>query len=120
LKNIKHTNGPSLATLPVDDNKSVTSSVGKSSKNSKGSNMWCHYGDKNKHKTADCGAINKSKQQKKARFEVKAGPGKKSLALLLEEINALKKQLQLKSEKLATIIIKVRSTYLLLLNPSVL
>jgi hypothetical protein len=35
------------------------------------------------------------KQQKKnkACFEAKAGPGKKSLAFLFEEINALKRQL---------------------------
>jgi hypothetical protein len=58
--------------------------------------MWCHYRDKNKHKTADCRAITKLKQQKnnKAHFEAKAGPGKKSLAFLFEEINALKRQLK--------------------------
>jgi hypothetical protein len=38
----------------------------------------------------------KFKQQKKAHFEAKAGPGKKSLAFLLlfEEINTLKKHLE--------------------------
>jgi hypothetical protein len=48
LEEIKHTNSPSPATLPVDNDKlvSVTSSVGRSSKNSKSSNMWCHYCDK--------------------------------------------------------------------------
>jgi hypothetical protein len=56
--------------------------------------MWCHYCDKNNHNTADCRAIAKIKQQKKARFEAKAGPGKKSLAFLFEEINALKRQLK--------------------------
>jgi hypothetical protein len=68
----------------------------------KGSNMWCHYCDKNNHHTADCRAIAKFKQQKMACFESKAGPGKKSLALLFEEINALKSKLQLKPEKTAS------------------
>jgi hypothetical protein len=56
--------------------------------------MWCHYSDKNNHNTADSRAIAKLKQQKKnkACFEAKAGPGKKSLAFLFEEINALKRQ----------------------------
>jgi hypothetical protein len=46
--------------------------------------------------------IAKFKQQKKARFEAKAGPGKKSLAFLclFEEINAFKRQL--KPEKTAS------------------
>jgi hypothetical protein len=63
--------------------------------------MWCHYCDKNNHNTADCRAIAKFKQQKnnKACFEAKAGPRKKSLAFIFEEINALKRQLQLKPEK---------------------
>jgi hypothetical protein len=58
--------------------------------------MWCHYCDKNNHNTADCRAIAKFKQQKKGCFEAKAGPREKSLAFLflLEEINALKKQLR--------------------------
>jgi hypothetical protein len=56
--------------------------------------MWCHYCDKNNHNTADCRAIAKFKQHKKTSFEDKAGPGKKSLALLFEEINALKRQLK--------------------------
>jgi hypothetical protein len=60
--------------------------------------MWCHYCDKNKHNTADCREIAKFKRQKKARFEDKAGPEKKSLAFLFDEINALKKYLQLKPE----------------------
>jgi hypothetical protein len=68
--------------------------------------MWCHYFDKNNHITADCRAISKFKQQKsnKAHFEAKAGPGKKSLAFLFlfEEINELKRKLQLKSEKTAS------------------
>jgi hypothetical protein len=54
--------------------------------------MWCHYCDKNNHNTTDCRAIAKFKQQKNNMdsFEAKAGPGKKSLAFLFEEINALK------------------------------
>jgi hypothetical protein len=54
--------------------------------------MWCHYCDKNNHNTADCRAIAIFKQQKKACFEAKAGPGKKYLAFLFEEINVLKRQ----------------------------
>jgi hypothetical protein len=84
LKKIRRTNGPNPPSLPVDNKKSVTvtSSVGKSSKNHKGSNMWCHYCEKNNHNTADCRAIAKFKQHKnnKAWLEAKAGPGKKSLA----------------------------------------
>jgi hypothetical protein len=63
--------------------------------------MWCLYCDKNNHNhnhnTADCRAIAKFKQQKKKKacFEAKAGPGKKSLAFLVifKEINALKRRL---------------------------
>jgi ribosomal protein S15P/S13E len=62
--------------------------------------MWCHYCDKNNHSTADCRAIAKFKQQKKACFEAKAGSGKKYLAFLFEEINALKRHL--KPEKSAS------------------
>jgi hypothetical protein len=94
LEKIRRTNGPDLATIPVDNEKrvSATSIVGKSSKNHKGSNMWYHYYDKNNHITADCRAITKIKQQKKAFFEAKSGPRKKSLAFPfpVEEINALK------------------------------
>jgi hypothetical protein len=96
LEKIRCTNGPNPSSLPVDEKKteSVTSSVGKSSKHHKGSNMWCHYCDKNNHNMADCRAI--------AKF--KPGPGKKSLALLFlfEEINTLKRQLQLNPEKTAS------------------
>jgi hypothetical protein len=99
---IRRTNGPNPSSLQVDSKKSVTSSVDKSSKNHKGSNMWCHYCDKNNHKTADFRAIAKFKQQKKACLEAKAEPGKKSLSLLVlfEEINAPKRQL--KPEKTAS------------------
>jgi hypothetical protein len=97
LEKIRRTNGPNPASLEEDNNKrvSVARNVGKSSKNHKGSNMWYHYCDKNNHKTADCRSIAKFKQQKKNKvcFEAKAGPGKKSLAFLFEEINALKRQL---------------------------
>jgi hypothetical protein len=67
LEKIRHTNSPNPSSLPVDNKKkaSVTNSVVKSSKNHKGSIMWCHYFDKNNHNTADCRAIAKFKQQKK-------------------------------------------------------
>jgi hypothetical protein len=71
LEKIRCTNGPNPSSLPGDNKKPVTSSVGKSSKHHKGSNMWCHYCDKNNHNTADCRAIAKFKQQKKAHFEAK-------------------------------------------------
>jgi hypothetical protein len=76
LEKIRHTNGPNPSSLAVDNKKPVTTSVGKFSKNPKWSNMWCHYCDKNNHNTADCRAIANFKQQKKARFEAKAGTGK--------------------------------------------
>jgi hypothetical protein len=78
LEKIRQTNGPNPSSLPVDHKKSVTSSVGKSSKNLEGSYVWCHYCDKNNHNTADCRAIAKFKQQKKACFETKSEP-KRSL-----------------------------------------
>jgi hypothetical protein len=56
--------------------------------------MWCHYCDKNNHNTTDCRAIAKFQQRKKACFEAKAGPRKKSLAFLFEEVNTLKRQLK--------------------------
>jgi hypothetical protein len=58
---IRHTNGPNAASLEVKNKISVTSSVDKSSKNSKASNMWCHYCDKNNHNRADCRAISNFK-----------------------------------------------------------
>jgi hypothetical protein len=91
LKKIKCINGSSPSSLPVNNKKSVTISIGMSSKNHKGLKMWCHYCDKNNNNKADCKAIAKFKQQKKACFEAKAGPRKKSLAFLFEGINALKK-----------------------------
>jgi hypothetical protein len=91
LEKIRRTKGPNPSELSIDDKKSVTSSVGKSSKHHKGSNMWCHYCDKNYHNIADCRVIAKFKQQKKACLEAKAGPRKKSLIFLFEEINALKR-----------------------------
>jgi hypothetical protein len=56
----------------------------------------CQYCDKNNHNTADCKAIAKFKQQKKACFEAKDGPGKSYLAFLVlfEEINPLIRQLK--------------------------
>jgi hypothetical protein len=101
LEKIRRTNSPNPSSLPVDYRKrvSVTSSIGKYSKNHKGSNMWYHYCDKNNHNhnTADCRAIAKFKQQKWACFEAKPETGKKPLAFLFEEINALKRRL--KTEK---------------------
>jgi hypothetical protein len=97
LEKIRHTNGPNPSSLAVDNKKSVTRSVGKPSKNHEGSNMWCHYCDKNNHNTADFRAISKFEQQKKAHFEAKAGTEKNSLAFLFEdfeEINALKWQIR--------------------------
>jgi hypothetical protein len=86
LEKIRRTNNPNPSSLPVDSKKtvSVTSSVGKSSKNYKGYNICCNYCDKYSHITDDCRAITKFKQQKKkkASFEAKAGPRKKSLAFL--------------------------------------
>jgi hypothetical protein len=61
--------------------------------------MWCHYCDKNNHNMADCRAIEKFKKQKNTCFEAKSEPGKKSLALIFEEIKALKSHLQSKPEK---------------------
>ena len=90
LEKFRRINGPT-PTLPIDNEKHVTSSVGKYRKSS---NLWCHYYDKNNHNTADCQAIAKAKPQKKAHFEAKAVPGKKSLAFLFEEINAIKRQLK--------------------------
>jgi aspartate carbamoyltransferase regulatory subunit len=52
LEKIRRTNCPNHSSLPVYDKESVTSSVGKSSKNHKTSNMWCHYCEKN-HNMAD-------------------------------------------------------------------
>jgi hypothetical protein len=45
-----------------------------------------------------------SNSRKKAHFETKSGPRKKSLAFhfIFEEINTLKRQLQLKPEKTAS------------------
>jgi hypothetical protein len=82
LEKIRRTNGLNTSSLPIDNKKYVTSNVGKSPKNPKGSNMWCHYCDKNNHKTADYRAIAKFEKQKKVLFEANAGPRKKSLALL--------------------------------------
>jgi hypothetical protein len=78
LEKVRRTNGPNPSSLPVDNNKrvSVTSSVGKYSKNHKGSNKWYHYCDNNNHNKDDCRAFSKFKQQKKARFEAKTVPGK--------------------------------------------
>jgi hypothetical protein len=90
---IRRTSSPSPASPPLGKIKSVTSSLGNSSKNSKGSNKWCHECDKKDHNTADCRAIAKFIQQK-ACFGAKSGPENNSLALLFEEINAFTSQLK--------------------------
>jgi hypothetical protein len=92
LEKIRRTNGLASA-VAVDNKKLITSSVGVG-KNNKSSNVWCHYCDKANHNTANCKAIMRDKQHKKAKSEAKAVPGKKALAYLFEEINALKKQLK--------------------------
>jgi hypothetical protein len=89
LEKIRRTDGPSPATLPVDNEKrvSVTSSVGKPySKSPESSNMWCNYCGKNNRNTADCRVITNFKQQKKVFFEAKSGNGKNSLSLLFLKI----------------------------------
>jgi hypothetical protein len=97
LEKIRLTNNPNHSLMPVDNNKSVSATriVGKYSKNHKGSNMWCHYCDKNNHNMVDCRAIAKFKQQKNALFEAKAVPRKKSLdfLFLFKEMNAFKRQM---------------------------
>jgi hypothetical protein len=94
LETIRYNNNP--VTLPVDKKKpiTVTSNVGKYSKNPKYSDTWYHNHDKNNHNTADCRAMDKIKQQKKAHFETKSGLRKKYLISLplFEVINALKAQ----------------------------
>jgi hypothetical protein len=73
LEKIRHTNSPNPSSLTVDNKKtvSITTIIGKTSKNQKGSNIWCHYCDKNNLNTADCGAIPDFKQQKKTRLALK-------------------------------------------------
>jgi hypothetical protein len=76
VEKIRRNNGPGPATLPAYNNKSFTSSVGKSSKNNKGSNMWCHYCDKNSHNhnTVDFKEISKFKYQKRLALKPKLDP----------------------------------------------
>jgi hypothetical protein len=76
LEKIRRTNGPNPSSLTVDKNNksvTVTSSVGKS-KSHKGSNIWCHYCDKNNHNTANCRAIAKFKQHKRLALNPKLDP----------------------------------------------
>ena len=94
LDKICRTNGPA-PTVAVDNNTSVTSSVGTSNTRKKQkTKMWFHYCDKNNHNTADCRENAKAKQHKKVQHGTKAVPGKKALSFLFEEINFLKKQLK--------------------------
>jgi hypothetical protein len=96
LDNKKSNNGPGPPELLVYDKKRVfvASSLDKSSKNPKTSSMKCHHCGKNSNNMTDCRGIFKFKKQKKARFESKSGPGKKSLAFLFKEINELKRYLK--------------------------
>jgi hypothetical protein len=69
----RRTNGLSPASIQVENKKSVTSNVDKSSKNPKASNIWCHYGDKKSKNTADCRGISKFKKLRKAWIDAKSG-----------------------------------------------
>jgi hypothetical protein len=73
LEKIRCSNGPNPSSIPVYNKKaaSITGSVGKSSKNHKGYNMWCHYCDKNNHNTTDFRAINKFNSRKRLVFKPK-------------------------------------------------
>jgi hypothetical protein len=53
LEKIRRTNSPnpSSPSVEYETEKLLSCGVGRSSKNLKGSNMWCHYFDKNNHKT---------------------------------------------------------------------
>jgi hypothetical protein len=64
LEKISHTNGPNPSSIPVDNKKSVISSVGKFFNDLKASNMWCHYCDKNNHNIAGCRALPISNSRK--------------------------------------------------------
>jgi hypothetical protein len=79
LEKIKKTNG--MAPLPVDNKKTVGSSVDRS----KVSSLWCHHNERNNHNTANCGAVAKMKEQKNVRFETKAAAERKSLAFFLKK-----------------------------------
>jgi hypothetical protein len=64
VEKIRRTKGPNPSSLPVYHKKTapVTTSVGKTSKNLKGSNMCCHYCYKNNHNKDDFRATAKFKQ----------------------------------------------------------
>jgi aspartate carbamoyltransferase regulatory subunit len=49
LEKIRHTNGLNTSSLSVENKKSVTSSIGKSSNNHKESDIRCHYCEKKNH-----------------------------------------------------------------------
>jgi hypothetical protein len=74
LEKIRRTNDPNPSSIPVDKKKSDTSSVGMASKSHKGSNMCCHYCDKNNHKTADISAISEFKEQKRLALKTNLDP----------------------------------------------
>jgi hypothetical protein len=86
LENIRRTNGPIPHVLPKDNKKSVTISRDESSKNSKGTNISCHYGDHNNHNMAHYRAIDKFKRQKTLLFE----SNRKSLVFLFGVIKDIK------------------------------
>jgi hypothetical protein len=88
LEKIKCFNYPNPASLPVDNKKtvSVTSSVGKSSKNHKVPNMWCHYCDKNNHNKADCRELNALKRQLNPEKNYRSKK-RKAQSILSTEIN---------------------------------
>jgi DNA-binding transcriptional regulator YiaG len=64
--------------------------------------MWQNYCDKKNQNAAAYREITKFKHQKNAHFGEKSGPKKKSLSFIYEEINALRRQLQMKPENTAT------------------
>jgi aspartate carbamoyltransferase regulatory subunit len=93
LEKIRHTNCPDPAALPVKNEKSLTSSVEKSSKHHKYSKMRCHYCDNNNHNKNDCKAIAKLKQKKKVAFRLNMDPERS----LWPSFSFLKKSIQSKA-----------------------
>jgi hypothetical protein len=66
------TKDPGPASLPVEIRKnSVTSIVGKSSKNSKSSSMFCHYCEKKNYSTADYREISSSNNSNALKRELR-------------------------------------------------
>jgi hypothetical protein len=66
LNRICRTNGPA-PTVAIDNNSSLTSSVGISDiRKKQKTKIWSHYCDKKSHNTADCREIAKAQQHIKA------------------------------------------------------